>query len=136
MRRAQILVELAVTLPFLMLLILGAAELGFLIVDKGHQDRSTSTVAAYAAGRADDSWHSVAARELPGCDVTLSTPQPGLLEVKATCQYRPRVIPGWSGLPISSSESAVVSPESTPGASPSSSSTASPAEPSASGSLP
>jgi hypothetical protein len=104
--RAQALVELAIMLPVLMLVALGFTEVGFLVVTKAHQDRATSTVAEYAATRHDDSWHAVAAHELPGCDVTVNEPQPGLIEAVATCQYQPHVLPGWSGLPMTSRESA------------------------------
>jgi hypothetical protein len=109
-RRAQVLVELALAMPLILLLLLGAIESGFLLVAKAHQDRSTAVVAAYAASHSDESWHSVAEHELSGCDVTLTSPRPDLLEVSATCQYHPVVLVIWSGLPMTSRESSTSGP--------------------------
>jgi hypothetical protein len=119
-RRGQALVELALALPLVLLILLGGLEAATLLVTKAHQDRATATVAAYAAGRPDDeSWHSVAERELPGCDVTVDEPQPGLIEAMATCHYSPRILPGWGGLPMTSRESAARLPIASPAPSPS-----------------
>lgn len=125
--RAQILVELALTLPFILFVLLGAIEAGFLLITKADQDHRTVAVAEWAAGHPGASWNSVAEYELNGCDVTVSTPRPDLLETKAICQYRPVVLPMWSGLPISSKAQAatqrVADPNPSPAGSPSSSST-------------
>jgi hypothetical protein len=121
-RRGQVLVELALALPLILLILLGGLEAATLLITKAHQDRATATVAAYAAGRPDDeSWHSVAERELPGCDVTIDEPQPGLIEATATCHYSPRILPGWGGLPMTSRESATRSQPVLPAPSPSAS---------------
>jgi hypothetical protein len=105
-RNGQLLVELAISLPILMLLFLGAVEAGFLLIEKAKQDRSTAVVADWAAMRPGESWNTVANRELPGCDVTVSR-DPDLVEVGATCRYQPVVWGAfWDGLPISSQESA------------------------------
>jgi hypothetical protein len=131
-RRGQALVELAVTLPFVMFLFLGAVESAFLLTQKAHQDRSTAVVAQWASSHPGESWHSVAAHELPGCEVAIATPLPDLLEAQVTCHYSPKVLVMWNGLEMSSQESAatlsetptetppsLVSPSTIPVASPS-----------------
>jgi hypothetical protein len=110
--RGQALVEFALILPVMMLIILGAIEAGFLVNQKGSQDRATAVVADWAADHpGDESWHAVAADQLPGCDVTVDEiGRPGIVTAAATCQYQPVATHGlWDGLPISSSESAVTS---------------------------
>jgi hypothetical protein len=104
----QLLVELALSLPVILFLTLGMLEGGFLLIDKLAQDRATAVVAAYAAGHPDDSWNAVAERELAGCDVSLTTPLPDVVEVSATCRHATVAFPIFNGLPISSRESAVV----------------------------
>jgi hypothetical protein len=104
-RRGQVLVELAVTLPFILFLMLGSIEAGFLLIAKAHQDRSTSVVVEWAAAHPGESWNSVASRVLPGCDVTMTSPLPDLLEATARCQYQPVVLRMWDGLPMTSQES-------------------------------
>lgn len=108
--RGQVLAELAVALPLILFLIIGATEVGFLLIAKAHQDRSTAVVAQWAAGHPGESWNSVASHELPGCDVTVSTPLPDLIEASVTCRYRPvildRLVPGLLNVPMTSQESA------------------------------
>ena len=127
-RRGQILVEFAVLVPVLLFIILGAIEAGFLVNAKAAQDRSTAVVAEWAAEHPGESWNSVAARELPGCDVMATNPHQELVEITATCLYSPVVLVMFEGLPMTSSESAVTqrsrgndSPSTAPDASPSSS---------------
>lgn len=125
-RSGQILVELAVALPFIMFLILGAVEFGLLLIAKADQDHRTVVVAEWAAGHPGESWNAVADYELEGCDVTVTMPKPDLIEAKATCPYDPVVLKMWSGLKVSSEAQAAsqsASPKPTPVASPSSSST-------------
>lgn len=105
----QLIAELALSLAVILFIILGSVEVGFLIVEKLHQDRATAVVADYAAGHPDD-WHDVAERELAGCDVSLSSPLPDVVEVSARCRHRTTAFPIFDGLPISSRESAVVRP--------------------------
>lgn len=125
--RGQVIVELAVTLPFILFLILSATEIGFLLIAKAHQDRATAVVAEWAAEHPGESWNSVAADELRGCDVAVMETEPHrIVEVTATCWYQPAVLRIFSGLPMSSRESAA-GREPTPVASPSFSSTTRPA---------
>ena len=125
--RGQLLVELAVALPIILFVLLGTMEAGFLLIAKARQDRATAVVAQWAAAHPNESWNSVAERELQGCDVDVTEPRKDLLEATARCQYRPAVFAGWSGLPMTSRETAarmtVPDPETSPAASPSSSST-------------
>jgi hypothetical protein len=121
-------VELALSLPVVLFIAIGLTEMGFLLIAKADQDHRTVVVAEWAASHPGESWNSVANYELPGCDVTATSPRPDLLEMKATCQYHPIVLVMWNGLPISSraqaaSEFSRGSPSPTPDASPSSSST-------------
>ncbi len=103
--------------PVLLFALLVAGEAGLLLSQKAAQDRATATIAAYAASRpGDESWHAVANRELPGCDVTVDEPLPGVLEATATCTYTGRLVSGFV-VPVSSRESAASSrpaPEPTP----------------------
>jgi hypothetical protein len=122
----QALVEFALIAPVALFIVLGAVEAGMLVIAKADQDRATAVVASWAAQRpGDESWHAVAAHELPGCDVTVDDSRPGLLVADATCTYQPVATRGlWDGLPISSEESAVVrepAPTPTPEPSPSAS---------------
>jgi hypothetical protein len=98
-----------------MLLILGAIEVGFLLTAKAYQDRQTAVMADYAAEHPnDESWHAVAERELHGCDVTVTTPLPDMVEAKAVCHHAAVVLPIWQGLEIGSRESAAVRIQSVP----------------------
>jgi hypothetical protein len=130
-RRGQALVEMALVLPLLLFLFLGAVEAAFLLTAKAYQDRATSVVAVWAAEHPrDSSWNSIAVRELPGCTVTVTTPRPDLIEATAICLYHPVATHGlWNGLPMTSRESANVSPSPKPGASVSPSPTKSPGKP-------
>ena len=124
-RNGQALVEFALILPILMFTILGATEVGFLLVTKAHQDRETAVVADWAANHPGESWNSIATKLLPGCTVTVEEDR-GLVEAGSRCQYSPKVMPGlFPNLPISSHETASApgkgNPEPTPVASPSSS---------------
>lgn len=122
--RGQVIVELAITLPFLLFLILSATEIGFMLIAKAHQDRATAVVAEWAARHPGESWSSVAADELHGCDVAVEETEPHrIVEARATCWYQPAVLRIFSGLPMSSRENAAGEPV----ASPSSSSTTRPA---------
>ena len=132
--RGQLLVELAVALPFLLFTILGAVDAGFLLIAKAHQDRAASVVVEWAAGHPGEPWASVADRELHGCDVTVSSER-DLYRTLATCQHHSIFLPALA-VTMTSSESAAGFPTPTPAASPSSSSTARPGEPDGSGSAP
>lgn len=125
MSRGQAIVEMAIMLPVAMFIALGFTEVGFLVISKAQQDRTTAVVAEYAAQHDNDSWHALAAHELPGCDVSLSETTKDVVVVTATCQYQPHVIPGWGGLPMTSRElaerpSVPASPSPSEAASPSS----------------
>lgn len=132
--RGQLLVELALALPFILFTILGAIDAGFLLIAKAHQDRAASVVVEWAAGHPGVSWNSVADRELHGCDVTV-TSERDLYQTRATCQHRSIFLPALA-VTMTSSESAAGFPAPTPAASLSSSSTASQGEPEGSGSTP
>lgn len=106
-RGGQVLVELAVALPFVMFLIIGATETGFLLIAKAHQDRTTAVVANWAATHPGESWNSVANHELPGCEVLVETPRKDLIETTVTCHYDPVLLVMWEGLPMTSKETAV-----------------------------
>lgn len=123
-KRGQALVEFVVILPLVLFIILGATEVGFLLIAKAHQDRATAVVAEWAAEHPSDSWNAVANKELPGCDVEVSSPLPELVQATSQCRYQPKVgLPMFDQLLISSRETAVStlrrSPSETPAASPS-----------------
>jgi hypothetical protein len=118
--RGQAIVEFALVFPIIAAILLGAAEMGMLYAARAAQDRAGGVVADYAAARpGDESWNAVADRELPGCDVDVTTDGLGILTARATCQYEPVITSNlWDGLPISSEASAAIAPEPTPSASP------------------
>lgn len=121
----QALVEMALVLPLILLIFLGALDGGRLLIQKADQDRRTATIATWAASRpGDESWHAIAESELHGCTVTLDdTGRPGIVHVGAVCTFEPIGLHGvWDGLLISSEASAVVltpEPSPTPSSSPS-----------------
>ena len=124
-KAGQALVEFALILPLLLFILLGAMEAGFLLIAKAHQDRATSVVAEWVAAHPGDSWNSISNRELPGCSVVVTAPSRDLVEASSRCQYSAKVLVGFpifSGIPISSQETAVESrdPDTSPDASPSS----------------
>lgn len=104
----QAIAEFALILPVLMLMLLGAAEMGMLYAQRAAQDRATGVVADYAADHpGDDSWNAVAAHELAGCTVTVTTDSLGIVTASSTCIYTPKVTAGlWQGLPIGSTADA------------------------------
>lgn len=107
MRRGQLLVELAVALPLILFILLGATETGFLLIAKAGQDHATRVVAEWAGQHPGEAWSAVADRELPGCSVEVTTPLPDVVEAASRCQYVPKVTHGlWPGLVVSSRESA------------------------------
>jgi hypothetical protein len=112
----QALVEFALIAPVMILVLLGAAEMGMLYAARAAQDRSTAVVADWAADRPGEDWRLAADRELPGCDVHVTIDDGlGILTATATCTYHPRITSNlWDGLPISSEASAAISPEPTP----------------------
>lgn len=93
-------------MPIILFVVLGAIEAGFLLIHKAEQDRATAVVAEWAAEHPNESWNSVAERELRGCDVAVTEPRPDLIEATSRCQYRPSVLVMFSGLPVSSQEAA------------------------------
>ena len=119
--RGQAIVEVALTLPILLLVILGGTELGFLVSDRFTQTENTFTVATWAAEHNGESWNSVANRLLPGCEVTMTT-QHDLIDADVTCRYVPHVTSNfWDGLRIHTHGTAAlrsVEPSPTPGATP------------------
>lgn len=121
--KGQVLVEFALTLPILLSVILGGIEAGFLLIAKAEQDRTTQVIADWAALHPGDSWNSVAAHELPGCAVSVSSPFRDVLEAVSQCQYHPKVLVGpmTFELTIVSSETTALqplrNPESTPASS-------------------
>ena len=109
--RGQAIVEFALVFPILAFAGLGLAEAGFLLASQEDQDRATSTVAVWAASHPDADWHAVAASELPDCDVDVvaSSDPPDLFTVTARCTYHPRVTANlWTGLPITTEQSAAI----------------------------
>jgi hypothetical protein len=124
-RRGQVIIELAIAMPIILFTILGAVEVGFLLITKAHQDRTTAMLAEWSAEHPGESWHAVAEQELKGCDVTVTEEQHDLIEATARCQYSPKVLVTiFNGLPMTSRETAAVAksngPSATPVASPSS----------------
>jgi len=125
--RGQALVEFAFILPLLLFILLGAMESGFLLIEKAHQDRATYLVAEWAATHPNESWNAVANKELPGCEVEVSDPLPGLVQATSLCPYIPKVgVPLFDRIQISSREAASnvspresARPDPTPVASPS-----------------
>jgi hypothetical protein len=114
-RRSQAIAEFALLLPVLMLMLLGAVDVGFLFGDKFHQDRQTAVIAEWAADHPGESWNSVSSHELPTCDVTVTRPSRDLVEATAMCQHHSIFLPILS-VPISSRESSTSAPS--PSASP------------------
>lgn len=107
----QALVEFALITPILLFTILGGVEAGFLLIAKADQDRTTAVIAQWAALHPGESWNSVANKELPGCTVDVRESSPDLVEAASRCQYNAKVLVGFpifSGLPISSHETAAV----------------------------
>lgn len=110
-RRGQAIVEFAAILVVFIPVFLLAMEVGWVVfISKPHQDRATEVIAEWAAGHPGESWNSVAANELPGCDVTVSEPFPDLIEARSTCQDEGHVIPGRPSFPISSRETSTKPP--------------------------
>jgi len=108
-QRGQALVEFAFIVPILLFIILGATEVGFLLVTKAHQDRATAVVAEWAAEHPSDSWSAVANKELPGCDVEVSSPLPELVQATSQCPYQPKVgLPMFDRIVINSRETAAL----------------------------
>jgi hypothetical protein len=116
------MVELALALPLILFTILGALEAGFLVIAKADQDRRTAVIVEWAAMHPGEDWHSVAIQALPNCTVEVVEIERDVLEATTRCQYSPRVLRMFSGIPISSRQIAASRvPEPTPAASPSSS---------------
>lgn len=113
--KGQAIVEFALVFPLLCFVALGFTEAAFLFIDRAAQDRATDDVVEWAAGHQGQAWNSIANRELPGCDVTVTLIAKDLLEARSACAYIPRVTRGlWPGLVITSAESAVLTPGPTP----------------------
>lgn len=89
MSKGQTIVELALTLPFLLLLIVAGMEIANLMASKAQQDRQTAVVVQWAADHPGAAWESVANVVLPGCDVDVFMAGPDLLEATSRCQYHP-----------------------------------------------
>jgi len=107
-RKAQALVEFALILPILLFTILGGVEVGYLLITKAHQDRATAVVADWAASHPNSSWNAVANRELPGCDVEVTSIVPDLVQATSRCPYQPKTgLPMFDQIPISSRETAL-----------------------------
>src|SRR5512146_911515 len=106
MKRGQALVEMALLMVFLGGVGWGVLESARLFLTVAHDNRATDTLAHWAAAHPGEDWSAVAERELPGCDVTVSEPMPGVIEAGSRCVYHPLLFRGWDLLPISSRESA------------------------------
>ena len=111
----QAIVEFALIAPIMILVLLGAAEMGMLYAARAAQDRATGVVADWAADRPGEDWHPAADRELPGCAVDVTTDELGIVHAGSTCTYGPKITSNlWDGLPISSEASAAIAPSPTP----------------------
>lgn len=103
MNRGQALVEFALVMVVALFAARGFAEAAFLFSAQFQQDRATGMLAEWIAHHPGESWTTVADHALPGCQVTVSEPLPGIIHADSTCHYHPVVTPGlWEGLPISS----------------------------------